>query len=116
MANAAEVWESLVNFAQLFNDNTPLKQMLKGWDRVALISPSDLPDRYTLDVRGGACTLQQGAPTACHLEIVGTADLLSAMFWGEITPTEPYLDGRLLCRGAEEDLVKLDFVTAMIWE
>lgn len=116
MATAQELWESLENFAQLFNDNGPLKQMIKGWDRVALVSPTDLSGQYTVKVEKGYCTVTKSGASAYDLEISATAELLTSMFFGEVAPTQPYMDGTLICRGSEDDLMKLDFVTAMIWE
>jgi hypothetical protein len=37
------------------------------------------------------------------------------MFYGDITPTQPYLNGTLKVLGTEDDIVRLDFISLMIW-
>jgi hypothetical protein len=37
------------------------------------------------------------------------------LFSGRITPTEPYLNGTLRVLGSEEDVMRLDFISLMIW-
>ena len=45
-----------------------------------------------------------------------TTDILSQIFYGELSPNEPYNAGTLRIVGAEDDIVRLDFVIAMLWE
>jgi hypothetical protein len=37
------------------------------------------------------------------------------MFFGDITPTEPYLNGSLKILGSEDDITRLDFISLLIW-
>lgn len=115
MASRQELHESLLNFQQLHNESTELRAMNKDWDRVVLVRASDTGDSFTLITKGGVCSVSEGAPPSYQMEISAASELLTSMFFGEITPTEPYLNGTLKVKGTEEDVLRLDFVTAMIW-
>ena len=50
------------------------------------------------------------------MTIRSTSEILTQIFYGEVSPNEPYNQGTLRIQGSEEDIVRLDFVIAMLWE
>lgn len=116
MATAEELKDSLESFAQSCNENERLMAMIKDWNRVLHIHATDLGDDQTLVTRDGTVTLTAGAPSAADLTIRSTAEILTAVFYGEVSPNEPYNAGTLRIQGPEDDIVRLDFVIAMLWE
>ena len=50
------------------------------------------------------------------LVLQSSADVLTQIFYGELSPNDPYNDGTLRIQGPEDDIVRLDFVIAMLWE
>lgn len=115
MASRDELLDSLQSFADAYNENAQLRAMNKDWVRTLAVRAADLDLVMTLRLEGTLQALAE-APAAFDLEMVGDSELLSAIFYGELSPTEPFMDGRLTVHGSEDDLVRLDFITAMLWE
>ncbi len=116
MAAAEELTDSLQSFAESCNENARLMAMIKDWNRVMHIRASDLSADAGLVTQGGTVTALPDAPAAADLVLESTAEILTQIFYGELSPNDPYNAGTLRIQGAEEDIVRLDFVIAMLWE
>lgn len=116
MAAAEELTDSLNSFAESCNENTRLMAMIKDWNRVMHIQATDLGTDAGLVTENGAVTALPAAPASPNLVLQSTAEILTQIFYGELSPNEPYNAGTLRIQGPEEDIVRLDFVIAMLWE
>ena len=104
----------LQQFAEQFNRSPELPKMTQGWDRTIIVRARDAGWAAGLRVEGGRVrVLSAEAPGEIALE--GPSDTLAAIFRGELSPTEPYLDGSLIVRSSEADMMKLDVFTLMVW-
>lgn len=115
MASHEEITNSLKAFVEGYNRNTQLKAMNRDWNRTVLVQATDVPSQHTLVLRDGELTLLEGKAGEADLTVTAESDLLTRLFYGEITPTEPYLNGTLKVLGREEDVIRLDFISLMIW-
>lgn len=115
MATAEELQDSLESFAQSCNENSSLMGMIKDWNRTMHIQATDLGADATLVTRDGVVTTANGAPASADLALQSTAEILTQIFYGELSPNDPYNDGTLRIQGPESDIVRLDFVIAMLW-
>lgn len=103
----------LETFAEKINQDARLRQMIADWDRVIRIEPLDAPAE-TVRVEGGRVWVEETAsPPAIVLK--APLQVLTDIFSGVRTPTEPYLDGTLSVQGSQEDVIRLDFLSLMIW-
>ena len=116
MTSAEELQDSLESFARSCNENTSLMGMIKDWNRTMHIRATDLGTDATLVTRDGEVTTATGAPTSADLALQSTADILTQIFYGEVSPNTPYNEGTLRIQGPEADIVRLDFVIAMLWD
>jgi hypothetical protein len=105
----------LQDFAAQFNRSPELPQMTAGWNRTILVRARDAGWTLALRVEGGKVAVLPAAPAAAEIALDGPADTLAAIFRGELSPTEPYLDGSLVVRSTEADMLKLDVFTLMVW-
>lgn len=115
MAEHSEITESLKAFRDNFNRNERLKKMNQDWDRDILIKATDIASFHTLSLKKGELSMKEGAIESPHLTIVSDSETLADLFYGDITPTEPYLNGTLKIHGSEDDILRLDFISLMIW-
>jgi len=115
VASHLEIKESLQAFLENYNKNERLKLMNKDWNRVILVRASDVTSEHTLVLSGGDLSVTEGARGNPDLTVIGDSETLADMFYGDITPTEPYLNGSLKVLGTEDDIVRLDFISLMIW-
>ena len=116
MTPAEELHDSLESFARSCNENARLMAMIKDWNRTMHIHAADIGAESTLVTQGGVMTAERGAPASADLALQSTAAILCQIFYGEVSPNEPYNAGTLRIEGPEADIVRLDFVTAMLWE
>jgi len=115
MGTADELFASLGTFCGAYNENKALKEMNRDWDRVVVVEAPDIGASFTLILKDGELTLKQGRLPDADLRVEGPSDLLTDLFYGNITPTEPYLNGTLKVFGSEDDIMRLDFISLMIW-
>lgn len=117
MTPGPEMEQVLRRFVEQFNASSQLPQMTRGWNRAIQLEPADGPWVLGLRVEGGRMVLLPAGVRPERPEIVlrAPSDLLAAIFRGETSPTEPYLDGTLVVQSSEEDMMKLDIFTLMVW-
>ncbi|WP_018086818.1 SCP2 sterol-binding domain-containing protein [Desulfurispora thermophila] len=115
MATHQEITESLLAFTNGYNANQRLIVMNRDWDRVILIKADDLPSEHTLILNNGELTMREGGVDNPDLIVMANSEILADMFYGDITPTEPYMNGTLRITGSEDDIVRLDFISMLIW-
>jgi putative sterol carrier protein len=117
LTDSDEMAGVLETFVEQFNHSAELPRMTAGWDRTILIRAQDAAWAHGLRVEEGAIRALPAAALPAEAEIVleGSADTLASIFRGELSPTEPYLDGTLLVRSSESDMMKLDVFTLMVW-
>ncbi len=44
-----------------------------------------------------------------------TSEDLCNMFWGDLNPSQKYLQGEIRVKASQEDVVRLDAITMIIW-
>ncbi len=116
MATHEELHDSLQSFAQTCNDNARLSSMIRDWNRTLSVHATDIDSDHTLTTSMGQVSVSPGAPAAPDLALQSTSDILAQIFYGELSPNEPYNAGTLRLLGPEADIVRLDFVIAMLWD
>jgi hypothetical protein len=112
------VLECLQRFRTLVNSNARAKKLLKGWDPVVLVEPTDADARYYLHVRDAEVCLstsdsRDGVDNLVHVR--GTRQELARVFSGEKSAARAVLDASLEVFAADRDQVKLDAITMIIW-
>lgn len=115
MATHEEITESLEAFAKAYSENERLKVMNRDWDRNVLILADDIESVHTLTLKDGVLTFSQGKIAEPDLTVMAGSETLADMFFGDITPTEPYMNGSLRIIGSEDDILRLDFISLLIW-
>jgi putative sterol carrier protein len=89
--------------------------MNRDWDRTVLVLANDIESVHTMVLKDGELSLRQGRQGEPDMTVISDGDTLAAMFFGDITPTEPYLNGTLKIIGSEDDIMRLDFISLLIW-
>ncbi|MCR4420309.1 MAG: SCP2 sterol-binding domain-containing protein [Clostridia bacterium] len=117
MATHEELGECLADFRDRCNADPQLRRLLLDWDRDILVQATDADSSYVLTVRDGTVYLDHRGGEVGRPDVTVSAEiaLLVELFSGRITPTEPYLNGTLKVLGTEEDVMRLDFISLMIW-
>jgi len=115
LATHEEITDSLKVFTDNYNKNERLKIMNRDWDRVVVVKATDVESRHTMTLKDGVVSLKEGASDNPDLTVISDSETLADIFYGDITPTEPYNNGTLRVMGSEDDLIRLDFISLLIW-
>jgi len=116
MASADEIMEALEDFKEQCNSNKRLRRMQRDWSKVLHYAASDTGDTFTMTVLEGEIIKnemgKQGTP---DVVIETESETLCDMFWGDVNPTQKYLKGEIKVKGSQEDVMRIDAITAVIW-
>ncbi|MDA8065501.1 MAG: SCP2 sterol-binding domain-containing protein [Thermaerobacter sp.] len=115
MVTHQDLVHSLRSFRENCNANLQLKAMNRDWNRVIHVRVTDFTSEHTIVMREGHMEVQEGAPECADMIVSGPGGVLVDVFGGGVSPTEPYLAGELQVRGSQEDILRLDFISLMIW-
>lgn len=116
MAKAQEVLEAMQEYAKLSNANSRLKKMNRDWSKTIQFHANDLKQDFTMIVKTGeVMETRAGLPTSPpDIVISATSEIFCDMFWGDLNPTQKYLTGELQVKGSQEDIMRLDAISAVI--
>lgn len=115
MASVEEVRDSLASFAQSCNENAQLRDMNKDWNRTIEVHATDVDADFTIVTNTGDVAVSDGKPAVADMIIQADSEVLTQVFYGEVSPNEPYNAGTLRVQAPEQDILRLDFITAMLW-
>ncbi len=116
MATSEEIMEALADFQQQCNNNKRLRRMQRDWTKVLHFKGTETGDYFTMTVEKGEITRNEKGDNGVPDIIVETdSETLCDMFWGDINPTQKYLRGEIKVKGSQEDIMRIDAITAIIW-
>lgn len=107
--------EALTQFASACNHNDRLQEMNRDWTRRIQLEPDDTHRTHHIISDSGQLSVGAGVVEDPDLLITSSEEILTAVFSGQMTPTEPYNAGDLLVRGHQDDMMRLDILTLLIW-
>jgi len=116
MATSEEIMEALEDFKEQCNNNKRLRRMQRDWSKVLHFKATDTGDTFTMVVVEGEITKNEtGTQDTPDVVIEADSETLCDMFWGDINPTQKYLRGEIKVKGSQEDIMRIDAITAIIW-
>jgi putative sterol carrier protein len=106
---------SVERFGERFNADEQLRRMNADWDRVIDVLATDAEEAVRIELRAGQMRIVEDWEGGADIVLTAPVQVLCDIFSGASSPTEPYLDGRLQVRGSQQDMLRLDLVTLLIW-
>ncbi len=116
MANTSEILAAIQEYTRLSNGNARLRKMNRDWSKVILFHALDLNQDFMMKVEQGEITeSRMGSVETPDIIIQASSEIFCDMFWGDLNPTQKYLTGELQVKGSQEDIMRLDAISAVIW-
>lgn len=116
MAHWDEIEEALADYTLTCNGNARLRKMQRDWTRTLHFICSDTAARFTMDVdRGEIVATGPGHTGVPDIVVTTTSETFCDMFWGDLNPVQKYLRGEITVQGSQEDVMRLDAISYVIW-
>jgi putative sterol carrier protein len=116
MATSQEILEALADYQLQCNDNKRLRKMQRDWSKLLHFAADDTGDTFTMDVvKGEIVSYKAGAEGQPDIIVSAKSEDLCDMFWGDLNPSQKYLQGEIRVKASQEDVVRLDAITMIIW-
>jgi putative sterol carrier protein len=90
--------------------------MQKDWSKLLHFIAEDNGVRFTMVVDHGEI-VEYGQDHTGVPDIIVTTDseTFCDMFWGDLNPVAKYLRGEIKVKGSQEDVMRLDAISFVIW-
>lgn len=116
MATMDEIRDALADYQVSCNDNERLRRMQRDWTKLIHLDALDEDARFTMHVIKGEITkVEDGLQGAPDIVVRATSEDFADMFWGDLNPSQKYLRGEIKVQGSQEDILRLDAITSIIW-
>lgn len=116
MATQTEITEALADYTVQCNGNERLRRMQRDWSKVIHIQANDNESRHTMTIVKGEITgVVEGLDGTPDVIVETTSETLCDMFWGDINPSQKYLRGEIKVKASQEDVMRIDAITLIIW-
>lgn len=104
-------------FQEKLNANQQIGKLINNWNPNIIIKALNSDEQYTMFVADGKIShIENGLFESAHeITIEGDSDILLKVFSGTTNPAEAVLDGELFVYGGDQDQIKLDALTLVIW-
>jgi len=116
MATSQEILDALADYQAQCNGNKRLRKMQRDWSKLLHFVADDTGDKFTMNVvNGEIISFGSGAEGAPDIIVSATSEDICNMFWGDLNPSQKYLQGEIRVKASQEDVVRLDAITMIIW-
>jgi len=116
MATWAELEEALADYTVSCNNNERLRKMQRDWTRMLHFVCEDTDVLFWMDVdRGEIVGTGQGHQGVPDIIVTTGSETFCDMFWGDLNPVQKYLRGEITVQGSQEDVMRLDAISSVIW-
>ena len=116
MASGEQILEALADYQIQCNQNARLRRMQRDWTRLLHFHAEETNDWFTMNVvKGEIVSFESGAQGAPDIVVSSVSENLCDMFWGDLNPSQKYLQGEIRVKATQEDVVRLDAITMIIW-
>lgn len=116
MADWAELQEALADYTASCNTNERLRKMQRDWTRRLHFDCTDNGIMFTMDVdHGEIVRVVEGHEGVPDIVVTTDSEVFCDMFWGDLNPVQKYLRGEIKVKGSQEDVLRLDAISYVIW-
>jgi putative sterol carrier protein len=116
MATWDELQAALADYTVSCNTNERLRKMQRDWTRMLHFICSDTDTDFSMDVKAGEIVATgAGNPGVPDIIVTTDSETFCDMFWGDLNPMPRYLRGEIQVRGSQEDIMRLDAISYVIW-
>ena len=115
MATREELREALDDYVANASTNERVLRALKNWTCVIYIESIDSEAAFTMIIREGKTSLDDGLQEQPDLIVRGYSEDLTNIFWGDENPASNYMQGAIKIQGSQDNVMRLDAMALLIY-
>jgi len=116
VASWDELAEALADYTVSCNENARLRKMQRDWSRTLHFICADTGSTFSMMVeRGEILSVPEGHVGTPDIVVTAESEIFCDMFWGDLNPVQKYLRGEITVKGSQEDIMRLDAISYVIW-
>ena len=116
MADWDELAEALADYTTSCKTSERLRKMQRDWSRTLHFICSDTGTVFSMLVdRGEILATPEGHQGTPDIVVTTDSENFCDMFWGDLNPVQKYLRGEITVKGSQEDIMRLDAISFVIW-
>lgn len=116
MATKEEIREALDDYQVNCNSNERLRRMQRDWSKLIHFDALNEDAKFSMHIVKGEITkIEDDLHGTPDIVVRATSEDFADMFWGDLNPSQKYLRGEIKVQGSQEDVLRLDAITSIIW-
>ena len=115
MATKEELREALDDYVMQARQSERVVRSLRNWNCTIYIEATDIGAGYTMVIKDSTASLHDGAFEQPDLIVRGSSEDLTDIFWCDANPAGTYMQGAVKVQGSQENVMRLDAMSLMIY-
>jgi putative sterol carrier protein len=115
MATKEDLREAIDDYVAQAQKSESVQRSLKSWNCVMYFEATDIGAGFTMTLRNGTATVDDGLQGTPDLIVRGSSEDLTNIFWCDENPASNYMQGAIKVQGSQENTMKLDAMALMIY-
>jgi putative sterol carrier protein len=115
MATREELREALDDYLAQASKSERVLRSLRNWNCVIYFEATDIDTSFTMTIKDGKATVNDGPQGAADLIVKGSSEDLADIFWGDANPASNYMQGAIKIQGSQENVMRLDAMAMLIY-
>src|SRR5215469_12374207 len=115
MATREELREAIDDYVAQAHKSERIKKSLRNWYCNIYVEAVDLNSGITMNIKDTSIDIHDGAYETPDLILRGNSEDLTNIFWCDANPASNYMQGALKIQGSQEDIMRLDTMSLLIY-
>src|SRR5690348_14793877 len=116
MATREELSEALDDYVIQASKSERVLRSVRNWNCIIYIEATDLnTEGFTMVVGNSNVVVQDGTHEKPDLIVRGSSEDLTDIFWCDQNPASNYMQGAIKVQGSQENIMRLDAMSLLIY-
>ena len=115
MATREELREALDDYVQQAQKSERVVRSLRNWNCVIYVEAVDINAGFTMVIKDLKTTVHDGVYDKPDLIVRGSSEDLTDIFWCDANPASNYMQGSIKTQGSQDNVMRLDAMSLMIY-
>ncbi len=115
MATREELREALDDYVEQARKSERVVRSLRNWNCVIYLEAVDIGAGFTMVIKDANTSVYNGVEGTPDLVVQGKSEDLCDTFWCDANPASNYMQGAIKIRGSQDNVMRLDAMSLLIY-